>query len=69
MSGPRKSLFSSLASSTDHVELPRALLEWVRSLDSTKHLLSLNNDNDDRKLDDLKDLMDGVILGNILMEM
>ncbi|GAA5943214.1 uncharacterized protein JCM15063_005292 [Sporobolomyces koalae] len=60
MPAPRKSLFSSLASTESHPRLPDALLEWTRLsplvVASSRHVTALPH------------LMDGIALSQILME-
>ncbi|GAA5976900.1 hypothetical protein JCM5350_007285 [Sporobolomyces pararoseus] len=68
MPAPRKSLFSSLASTSGHSQLPEALLSWVRSLPSTQQILSDSESDSGRKVDELESLMDGVVLGRILLD-
>ncbi|GAA5915042.1 uncharacterized protein JCM6883_004222 [Sporobolomyces salmoneus] len=69
MPAPRKSAFSSLASTSTHAELPEALLTWVRSLSSTRQYLSSSSQDDhELKVDSLEDLTDGVILSRILLD-
>ena len=72
MPAPRKSLFSSLASTSTHAQLPEALLTWTRTLPSTQRLLSSTTSDgigEGHKVDELGDLMDGVVLGQALLEM
>lgn len=70
MPAPRKSLFSSLASTSSHAQLPEALLTWTRTLPSTQRLLSASDGTaEGHKVDELGDLMDGVVLGQALLEM
>ncbi|TNY24172.1 hook-related protein family [Rhodotorula diobovata] len=57
MPAPRKSAFSSLASTGDHARLPDALVEWVKAQPGVQ--------GDVRGLDDLKD---GVVLGQVLLD-
>ncbi|GAA5841236.1 hypothetical protein JCM3766R1_001709 [Sporobolomyces carnicolor] len=75
MPAPRKSLFSSLASDSSHPQLPEALLTWVRSLPSTRQLAPSDDDDDasarpdgSKSVRNLKDLMDGIVLGRILLD-
>ncbi|GAA6024880.1 hypothetical protein JCM11491_006665 [Sporobolomyces phaffii] len=72
MPAPRKSLFSSMASTEAHARLPEALLVWVRSLPATvrlvQHDTTTTTPTTPRKVDDLSDLMDGVVLGQVLLD-
>ncbi|GAA6064121.1 hypothetical protein JCM10212_004968 [Sporobolomyces blumeae] len=76
MPAPRKSLFSSLASTSDHPDLPLALLEWVKSQPSVQRVVANDRDDDassqadrDRlSLETLEDLMDGIVLSQVLID-
>ncbi|GAA5892296.1 hypothetical protein JCM8208_001504 [Rhodotorula glutinis] len=60
MPAPRKSTFSSLASTADHARLPDALVAWVKAQPGVAEAKSTING-----LDDLKD---GAILAKVLLD-
>lgn len=64
-SGPRKSLFSSLASTADHEQLPAALVEWVAAQPTTEGApLPISGG-----ADGLEELKDGVRLAQVVAQM
>ncbi|KAK4333566.1 HOOK protein-domain containing protein [Rhodotorula toruloides] len=65
MPAPRKSLFSSLASTTEHARLPDALVEWVKVQPAVQ---SGSAGQDRRAFTALDDLKDGVALGEVLVD-
>ncbi|GEM12012.1 hypothetical protein Rt10032_c18g6029 [Rhodotorula toruloides] len=65
MPAPRKSLFSSLASTSDHARLPDALVEWVRAQPAVR---SASAGQGRREVAGLDDLKDGVALGEVLVD-
>ncbi|BGP45203.1 hypothetical protein JCM10450v2_001020 [Rhodotorula kratochvilovae] len=60
MPAPRKSTFSSLASTADHARLPDALVEWVKAQPAVAQFK--------RDIAGLDDLKDGVALGQVLLD-
>ncbi|EMS23422.1 protein-nucleus import-related protein [Rhodotorula toruloides NP11] len=65
MPAPRKSLFSSLASTTEHARLPDALVEWVKVQPAVQ---SGSAGQGRRAIAGLDDLKDGVALGEVLVD-
>lgn len=63
---PRKSLFSSLASTADHQQLPAALVEWVRAQPDSGGNAPSSVEDGASGLDELKD---GVRLAEIVAQM
>lgn len=66
MPAPRKSLFSSLASTSEHRRLPDALVEWVKAQPAVQ---SGSAGPGRREITGLVDLKDGVALGEVLVDM
>ncbi|GAA5846488.1 hypothetical protein JCM9279_006711 [Rhodotorula babjevae] len=60
MPAPRKSTFSSLASTTDHARLPDALVEWVKAQPGVAEARS--------SVAGLDDLKDGAVLAKVLLD-
>ncbi|BGP29212.1 hypothetical protein JCM10296v2_000950 [Rhodotorula toruloides] len=65
MPAPRKSLFSSLASTIEHARLPDALVEWVKMQPAVQ---SGSTGQGRRAVASLDDLKDGVALGEVLVD-
>lgn len=65
--GPRKSLFSSLASTAEHEQLPAALVEWVHAQPASSSESPPSSGEDG--VPGLDELKDGVRLAEIVGQM
>ncbi|GJN87749.1 hypothetical protein Rhopal_000704-T1 [Rhodotorula paludigena] len=68
MPAPRKSTFSSLASTPDHAQLPDALVEWVKAQPAGVQDDTGATEGTGRAVDKLDDLKDGIALGLVLLD-